>query len=149
MSKFHRSERPPAPLRERRRDVLTDTRGVLRDEDFRLIGTDVPARGTPLPDYAIDRRRRPRSSYRAPTVNPNVDCTPREHAEHVRIAQHNFDVCVTQVSAARERGDESERLKWAELARERRATLLALTGGTERRAVDVDQGSAVNPMVAV
>jgi hypothetical protein len=53
------------------------------------------------------------------------------------------------VRAARERGDEAARLDLAKRAREARAHLLDLTGGVERRAIEVDQGSAVNPMVAV
>jgi hypothetical protein len=65
------------------------------------------------------------------------------------MAEHNFQALTLQVRAARERGDEAARLDLAKRAREARAHLLDLTGGVERRAIEVDQGSAVNPMVAV
>jgi hypothetical protein len=131
---------------------LTDTRGVVNVDAFRAGSYHLRAHGTPDPGRAIVRTRRARDTYRplrAPKAVRPADCSPREHAEHVRQAEHNMDVLRAAVQEARACGDELARAAYAERARQARAILLELTGGIERRVVEVDQGSAVNPMIAV
>lgn len=150
MPKFHRSDAAPPgvslPVRNPR---------LYGSRDEQIEGAALRSRSCPNPDSAVVYRRRPNSFYRERAREREMaavlrqDSTPAQHVEHLRIAQHNHEVLVAQARAARERGDEPERQRLVALARERRAELIALGGGTERRTIDVDQGSAVNPMVAV
>lgn len=147
MPKFHRSSAaPPGALIETRNPRLYGS----RDEQIEAFAER--SRGCPDPERAViyTRRRRTRPSER--TTRPAqaaVDCTPREHARKRELLEHNFAALSAQVQAARAAGDEERRAALAARARALRAELLKLTGGVERREVEVDQGSAVNPMVAV
>lgn len=117
---------------------------------------DLAARGTPDPDRKIIRtRRRRKSTPTSMSATPaqrarEIGSTPRSHKRHVERLYAEMLEAQAAVAAARASGDEPARLTAAEYARECRARWQEISGSEpERRVIDVDQGSAVNPMVAV
>lgn len=147
MPKFHRSTSPPPGAL---RDVRNQRLYGSPDEQIEAFAER--ARGCPDPDRATvytRRRRTSRAKSEAPVYGRATDTTPAQHARNVAMLERNMAAIANAVRIARECGNEAQRAAMATRARELRAEWLKLTGGLERRVIEVDQGSAVNPMVAV
>lgn len=140
MKFFRESRMPPGTGMK-----IRNTR-LYGSPDEQIEGYAERARGCPDPESAViyRKRRRARPVQNAPR---EVAQTPAAHKRHVEIAEHNM--IVAQAAVQRARADGKPTAELAAHARELRAKWLDITGGLERREVEVDQGSAVNPMVAV
>jgi hypothetical protein len=133
MAKLHRTSRPPTgaftPLRNTR---------LYGDRDTQIAGASLAARGTPNTDRAYVGSRK-RSELR-------LEREQSAHVGNVQRAQTAMLQAQRAVRAAKEAGQDYRAL--AATARDARARYIALTGGTERRSVDVAQGAESNPVRA-
>lgn len=108
--------------------------------DEQIAGAALRSRGCPNSDRAIVARRGSRSEL-ARAV---------EQESHVRSLQRAQTAMLdAQRAVRRAKGMGLEYGQLAQDARIARAAYLALTGGVERRAVAVDQGSETSPVRAV
>lgn len=139
-----------------RRESLTDTRGVIRVDNFRAGSLHLRAHGCPDPDRQILRSRQPRKSAKVPrnTVRPdNARTRQQAIAAHVldveRAYQAMLDaqhLCVEWRKEFATRAPED----YVAAARDARATYLKVSGtGPEGRAIEIDQGSETSPVRAV
>jgi hypothetical protein len=137
------------------RSRLTDVLDFVDSTTFRAGSLHLRAHGCPDPDRAIVRSRRPRKGAEVRnTVRSPKPVSQRAlvQAQTLRVERAYQAMLDAQdaVKAARDCGDHETRAACAITARERRAEWLAVSpDGLERRTIEVDQGSAVNPMVAV
>lgn len=107
------------------------------------------SRGTPNPDYAIVRTRPSKAQSKArasrkPKAQPVQSIDFASALAAAEIDMHNAQ---SRVRVAKQDGRPYADL--AAEARRCRAAYLALSGGVEHRAITVDMGSTVNPLIAV
>jgi hypothetical protein len=107
--------------------------------DEQIATASLRARGCPNTDRAYVGSRKRDELARERDMS--------SHARNLQRAQDEMFAAQRAVREARAMGQATEDL--ATIARERRARYLKLSGGTERRVIDVNQGSDTNPVRAV
>lgn len=102
------------------------------------------SRGTPNPDFAIVRTRST-STAKPRRVKPKVEVIDFD----AKLSQCMVAMLAAQAEVKLAKSEGRPYANLAATARKCRAEYLTLTGGVERRSIDVDQGSTVNPLIAV